>query len=198
MAFRLYIVPIVGVGTKEDPRRPKYFNGRDGIITEGQDWSAIDYGFEPWMVVGADLSTSDDNLVVGQSDAFAVPFDLATQLTSQQVTSVQNKLEAINVPAGWVTTSFLWIEVVRIVLGMFLFMQRYVSTHGSMLFTGGTTLSTRINQLTQGERDDLTSAATSLGLSTTGIIGSTTLRAALKILADQFTTMPYHFGNVTL
>src|SRR3954463_9547709 len=109
MSFRLYIVPVIGTGAKTDPRRPKYFG--DGTITAGQSWGSIDYGFEPWMVVGADLSTSDDNLVVGKPDAFALPFDLAPNLTAQQVTNVQAKLEAINVPAGWVTTSLSWITV---------------------------------------------------------------------------------------
>jgi hypothetical protein len=74
MSFRLYIVPVIGSGTKSDPRRPKYF--ADGTLVN-PTWSAMDYGFEPWMVVGADLSTSDDNLVVGQPDGFALPFDLS-------------------------------------------------------------------------------------------------------------------------
>ena len=197
MAFRLYIVPVVGAGVKGDPRRPKYF-ADPGKMIDGLDWSAMDYGLEPWMDVGADLSPSDENLVIGQSDAFAVPFDLASQLTSGQVSAVQQKLESINVPAGWVTINFQWIEIVRIVLGMFLFMQRYSALHGAGLFGGGNTLTSRLNQLTQAERDDLTTTARELGVSTETIASNARLREALKDLADQFTMIPYHFGDITL
>jgi hypothetical protein len=205
MAFRLYIVPVVGIGTKDDPRRPKYFNsdaagaGRTGIITAGSVWSAIDYGFEPWMVVGADLSTSDDNLVVGEADAFAVPFDLSVNLTSGQVTNVQNKLEAINVPAGWVDTSLTWVSVLRVVLGMFLLMQRYSGIHGTNgIFTGGVALSTTIAQLPAQVRADFQTAAQSFGLDTSSIVGGTTLRQALKILADQFSHQQYNFNGTLI
>lgn len=197
MAFRLYIVPVVGTGARTDPRRPKYF--ADGQLPSDLAWSSMAYGQEPWMVVGADLATSQDNFVVGQADAFAIPFDLSTNLTAQQVTNVQNKLEAINVPANWVNTSMTWIQVVRIVLGMFLFMQRFNGLNqGVPLFSGGVTLGTQINQLTQTQRDNLTAAATSLGLSTAGITGTTTLRAALKNLADQMQTMQFNFNGTLL
>src|SRR5262245_36149399 len=119
MAFRLYIVPVIGAGVKGDPRRPKYFADLD------VNWSAMDFGFEPVMFVGADLSPSNDNFIVGQSDATALPFDLAPTLTGGQVNQTQNKLEALNIPAGWVNTSLTWLEVVRTVLGMFTFLQRF-------------------------------------------------------------------------
>lgn len=206
MAFRLYIVPVVGTGaTRSDARRPKYFSsdaagaGNIGIIAAGQSWTAIDYGFEPWMVVGADLSTSDDNLIVGQVDVMALPFDLAPTLNSAQVTSVQTKLESMNVPAGWVTTALTWLSVVRIVLGMFSLIQRYAGIHGAVsLFSGGVTLNATIGSLPISVRTDLLAAATSLGLDTSGITGSTTIRNALKQLADQFTQAQYNFNGTLL
>lgn len=206
MAFRLYIVPVVGTGIGggiDNSRRPKYFlsdasgAGHVGIVPAG--WDGMDYGFEPWMVVGADLSVSDDALIVGKVDAFAIPFDLSVTLTSQQVTNVVNKLEAINLPAGWVTTAFKWIEVVRIVLGMFSVMQRYQGLHGpNALFSGGVTLSTTISALPAQVRADFNAAATGLGLDTSAITGGATVRAALKILADQLVTQQYNFNGTLL
>lgn len=202
--FRLYIVPVVGAGLiKGDARRPKYFlSAADGTGTAGVvplGWSAMDYGFEPWMVVGADLSVSDDNLIIGEPDAFAVPFDLAQTLSSAQVTGVQAKLEAINVPAGWVTTSLTWLTVVRTVLGMFTLMQRYAGMHGANgLFSGIVNLNSTVSSLAAGVRQDFLAAATSLGLDTSGILGTTTIRQALKLLADQLSAQPYDFNGTGL
>ena len=204
MAFRLYIVPVVGTGSSShDARRPKYFAsdangaGTTGIVTG--DWSAMDYGFEPWMVVGANLSVSDDNLIVGEPDVFALPFDLAPTLTAQQVTNVQNKLEAINVPAGWVNTSLTWLQVVRTVLGMFSLIQRYAGIHGpNGLFSGGVNLNSSINSLPAQVRQDFNTAATSLGLDTSEITGTTTVRAALKLLADQMQARQYNFNGTLI
>lgn len=204
MAFRLYIVPLATQtpgNVLDNSRRPKYFlsdaagAGHVGIIAPGTLWTAQDYGFEPWMIVGADLPTSDDNLVVGQSDAFAIPFDLSATLTGPQVTSVQNKLEAINLPAGWVTTALKWLDVVRIVLGMFSLMTKYYVIHGpNGLFAGGSTLSTAINALPAQVRTDFAAAANALGLNSSGITGATTVRAALKIYADQMQQVQYQFS----
>jgi hypothetical protein len=204
-AFRLYIVPVIGSGVGiHDARRPKYFAtdanglGTVGIITAGSTWSGVDYGLDNWMVVGANLSTSDDNLVVGEVDAFALPFDLAPTLNAQQVTNVQNKLESINIPAGWVTTSETWIHVVRITLGIFSLNQRINGTCHVDLFSGGINLNSTINTLPAALNTCLQNSVTSLGLTFNGIIGSTTIRNALKIIADQMQTTQYNFNGTLI
>lgn len=205
MAFRLYIVPVVGSGSSQDPRRPKYFmsdasgQGRTGIITDGTPFRAQDYGHEAWMVVGGDLTTSDDNLVVGQADAFALPFDLATFPSGAQVTNVKNKLEAINVPAGWVNTSIQWLTIVRVVLGMFTFMQRYaVLAEGGTLFGGGVTLATTFGALPDAKQTALVATADSFALDRSGLTNATTMRAILKALADQFGDRVYDFAGTRI
>lgn len=182
MAFRLYLVPVVGTGTRADPRRPKYF--ADGTVTGG--WGGADYGFEPWMVVGADLSTADNATIAGQADTLVLPANLDGLLTAGNVTTVQTKLEAIFVPADWVTTAQTWRQVVRIVLGMFGLLQRFHGIHGNVrLFGSGITLETTFSQLSQTVRDELQLTASSLGVSTAGIVGATSIRQAWKILSDQ-------------
>lgn len=206
MAFRLYIVPQVGTGTRTDVFRPKYFmsaldgTGTIGVLTTLVDFGTVDFGFEGWFVVGGDLSTSDDNLIVGQSDAFALPFDLSPTLTAGQVTNVQTKLEAIGVPAQWVTTSLTWLQVVRIVLHMLSLIQHFAAVHNVAGFTflQGANLSAALNTLPASVRQDLLTSATDLGLSTTGITGSTTIRAALKALADQMQTRQYNFAGTLI
>lgn len=197
MALRLYIVPIVGAGVKGDPRRPKYF--ADGSIADAPSWSGMDYGIEKWMVVSADLSSADDLFVTGQPDAFAMPFDLSQPLTSQQVTNVQNKLETINLPAGWVDTTFTWQTMLRIVFGILSFMQRFSALNGNVsLFTGGVTLATKINQLPSSVIANLRQAASDLGLSTANDTGTTTIRAALKDLGTQLQGQPYNLNGLVI
>ena len=201
MAFRLYIVPKVGTGDDSDPWRAKYF--ADGLIIPRPAYSAMDYGFEPWFVVGADLSSSDEAFVLAQSDVTAIPANLNANLTNPQVTSVQNKLESINIPAGWVNNGLQWLAVVRIVLGMFSFIQRFGSilNSGQTLgtgFFGSITLSTTIAELSANQVTALQQAAADLNLSTAGITGSTTLRVALKTLADQMSARTYNFNGVLI
>jgi len=199
MAFRLYIVPVLGAGTsRADARRPKYFE----ILA---NWSAADYGFEPWMIVGADLSVADNAAMVAHADVMALPFDLTAFLTSGQVTAVQNTLEAIHVPALWVTTSMTWLTVVRTVLGVFHFFQRfggiYAEQTGAVppsIFTSGVTLTTTFGALPLAVQTAMLSAAVSLNISTAGLTANTTLRVILKSLADTFSAQQYDFNGTLL
>jgi hypothetical protein len=195
MAARIYLVPVVGTGVGKDARRPKYFG--DGTVTAG-DLSMMDYGSEPWMAVTADLSPADHTLVVGQADAFAVPVDVSARLTVGQVNNVQSRLEAMNTPAGWVTTALTWAEVVRLVLWMWVFWQRFTAIHRGRVLLGGVTLDTTVGQLPVAVRNELTQAAASLSLSTSGIVLATTIRAALKVLGDQLKTRPISLGAVNV
>lgn len=201
MASRFYIVPVIGTGAHGDARRPKYFE--DGTVTG--NWSGMDYGFQPWMIVNSDLSVSDDNLVVGQADAFAIPFDLAPTLNAGQVTAVKAKLEAINVPSGWISTSLTWLIVLRTVLSMFSFFQRLVATYAAdnngvilNVFSGGVTLDTTFGSLSLAARNALTKTAQSFNLDTSGITAGTTLRVILKNVADQLNNSQYSFNGVLI
>jgi hypothetical protein len=209
MAFRLYLVPVVGAGTRADARRPKYFaSGEDGTGTTGAvtgAWSAMDYGFEPWMVVGADLSTADDTLVVGKADVTALPVDLAPTLTGPQVTATKNKLDAMNVPDQWVTTSLTWSQVVRTVLGVFSFLQRYGAIYADQngtpaptLFGGGVTLNTTFASLPLAVRSALSATAVDQNISTAGVTGSTTVRVLLKLMADAYQSRQYNFNGTLI
>lgn len=196
MAVRIYLVPSIGAGVKGDGRRPKYFE--DGAVTVIGDLSKMDYGLEPWFVVAADVSPADEAFVIAQVDTAAVPADLTAFLTAGQVTAVQTRLEAMNVPAGWVNTGLTWTEVVRVILWMFVFVQRFTAIHGGRIFLGGVTLDTTVGQLSVTVRNELSTAATSLGLSTSGIVLATTIRAALKLFADQLKTRPLRLGSVAV
>lgn len=204
MAFRLYIIPAIGDGSDKNGRRPKYFALRDAFIAPNQQVAWETYGLEAWFVVGADLTVSDDNLVVGQTDVIALPFDLSPLLSAANVTNIKNKLEAANIPAGWVTTSLTWLQVVRVVLGMFAFMQRFSGVYAAAtglvppsLFAVGD-LNTTFGSLSQAIQDAFVATAQSFGLSTTGLTASTTLRQILKAMADGLDDRQYNFSGTMI
>jgi hypothetical protein len=207
VAFRLYIVPVVveSVGPFPSARLPKYFTGSTRLVTSGQAWTAMDYGAEPRMVVGADLTAGDDALVVAESDVFALPFDLSTRLTNPQANNAESRLEAANIPAGWVSNALTWTQVIRTVLGIFSFLQRYAVVYGQQtgtaaptLFTGGASLNTTFGSLPLAVRDAFTATAQSFNLSTASLTAGTTLRTILEAMADQFQSRPYTFGGTVI
>jgi hypothetical protein len=59
-------------------------------------------------------------------------------------------------------------------------------------------LDTTVGQLPVAVRNELTQAAASLSLSTSGIVLATTIRAALKVLGDQLKTRPISLGAVNV
>jgi hypothetical protein len=207
MAFRIYIVPAVGVGTREDRRRPKYF--ADGQITAVDAtpllWSGLDYGFEPWYIVGSDLTVAQDAFVVGQADGFALPFNLDATLTSPQVNNTKNKLEAVNIPAAWVNNTLTWRQVARTVIGIVMFMQRYSAIYANAtlgntapLFDSNRTLNSAFGTLPQLVQDSMVQAAVSFGIPTDGLSASTTLRAIFKAMADFFQGSPIPMGGTSV
>jgi hypothetical protein len=199
MAFRLYVVPIVGTGAHGDARRPKYFT--DGTIAMAT-WSAVGYGLEPWTIVGADLPAGDDAIIAGKPDVQALPFDLSPLLTTGQVSSVKTFLENANIPAGWVDTTDTWAVVVRGVLGMFSFLERYSGIYAEQngtaapsIFLGGVTLATTFGSLPQAVQTAMLATATDQGISTAGLAAGTTLRVILRFVADTYSARVYDFNG---
>jgi len=204
MAIRLYIVPVIGTGaTKATARRPKYFT--DGTITPTLGWSAMDYGFEPWMLVAADLSGADDVTLAAEPDAFALPFDLSPTLTAPQVANVQNKLEAANLPSGWVNTSLTWTQVVKTVIGVLSFFQRFGAVYAKQngvapgsIYGSGITLDSTFGSLSVPIRNAMLSTAVSFGFSTAGLNSGATIRVILKAMADLSQSATFTIGGLTV
>lgn len=198
MTWRLYLVPVVETTDPDDgkiTRLPKY------IAALPVSWSAQDYGFEPAMLVAADVTTAQHNSISGNADVSAVPVNLDANPNNNGATSVRNRLEALNIPAAWVNTSLTWRQIVRTVSGFMQYMQRVAAIRGvpmARLFSGGVTLSTQINQLPQVWRDALIQAANEFGYDISGLSGGSTLRNALKAMADQWGTRPLVMGGLTI
>ena len=174
MSAGIHIVAGEGAGTKADPRRPKY------IPALGLSWTAMDYGAAPFFVVRADLSAAQETTLGLNADAFTVPA-LDVTLNAAQVTALQTRLEAVGIPAGWITTARTWRQVLRAIAAMCQLAQ------AANVSIAQANLDQTMSQIAVGTRNALQQAAIGMGFGIAEIQGSTTVRAALKILADQWT-----------
>lgn len=183
MAKRFYVVPKITINELGMTyAAPKYINPVDlpGVV-----FQAMNYGLEDTYLVGAEVTDAQHTALAANLDVIAIPANLDSTVGLTALTTVQNKLEGMWIPADWVTTSHTYRQVVALTRKAFLYMQRFHANQLSKFFVSGVTLDTRVNQLTQAQRNAMENAAISLGLSIASITGSMKLRAALKILFDQ-------------
>ena len=192
MTWRLYTIPITGSGTNHtDPRRPKY------VVEAGVPWAMMDYGAIPWALVAADVTNGQHNALTSNADVTAFPTNLQGTIGGN-LSTVVNALEAARLPAGWVNASDTYATVARTVAGLMQFAQRYTAISGGQeLVPSSINLNTQFGSLSQQRQDDLLATANSLGYSTAGLQATTTLRAILKNLADQWGARPFTLGGLT-
>lgn len=189
--WRLYVIPIIGSGSGvADPRHPKYVN------EAGLTWSMYDYGQIPWSLCAADVTPAQHGALVANADVTAFPADLATTVGAGLAT-VQAALEAARLPAGWVTAGTSYSVVARTVAGLMQFAQRYTGLTGQELVPSTINLNTQFGSLTAQRQADLTATANSLSYNTAGLQPTTTLRAILKNLADQWGSRGFVLGGLT-
>lgn len=194
MAWEVYIVPIESVGSA---RGPKYFPWRFSAGAPelaGVQWAMMDYGAVPFGIVAADVTPEQDDFLNLQADVRNIPTTLDNQIGGA-LNAVQNALEAARIPAGWVSASTTWRELLRAVCGLFQFAQRFTAITGNQLVTSTSVLNLRLNQLSQANRDAIEQVAAGLGY-TTGFAGNTTVRTVLKSFADQWGAKIFTLGGL--
>lgn len=178
MALRFYLVPKAGDGlTPATAFRPMY------VADLGVLCAAMDYGLEDLMLVGADVTPAQHSAIAAHADVTAIPANLDAQIGGNLAT-VQAALEGWNLPAQWVTSGMTYRVVIGKVGRLLKFMERYRGRQLARFFAT-TTLDALVSSLSQAQRDSIHDTADSLGLDTSSITGSMTIRQALKILLEQ-------------
>jgi hypothetical protein len=194
MAFRLYIVPQIGTGTSQDPRRAKYLSALGGA-------SSMDFGFQPCFLVAIDLSPANDAAVVAHADVFAFPFDLSGQMGSEAAATSTFLENNFFIPCNWMTGSTIWLEAARAICGMFQYFQRLNVILGNVVPIDGTTnksLNTQFNAFSAEVQAGIIQAAQSLSYDTSFIANNTQVRAILKNFSDQWGNKPFIFGQFVI
>lgn len=197
MATNVYVVPTETVTSPhgQQVQQGKYF----AVLQSGVSGQLTQFLYGPEltaMFIARDVDPAAHALMAAFPDCITVP-DLAQNVGAQRQ-AVENALEALNLPAGWVTTGMSYGSIVRFVAIFFLFMQAFRGRGGSRLFTGGVTLQTQWGDLPAGVRTTLAETAQQLGLNTSGVTANTRIRAILKGLADQWPLVSIVAGEATL
>jgi hypothetical protein len=192
MTWHLYLLPVVT--DAKGARVPKYLSAL-GLPSE-----MLDYGPQPIALAAADVSDADDATLTAAADVQRIPDALDAAIGAGALNVVQNALETRNLPADWVTAGTTYRILLRTVGGFFAFVQRFATVTGSnaLLLGGAVNLNTTLAQLPAARRQALRDTATSLGLDIGGLGGATTLRAALKSIADQWGQRPFNLNEIAV
>jgi hypothetical protein len=200
MTVRFYVMPLTV--TASGSRGPKYLKWGVGILAgdgTGLDvpWQLIDFGFEPTCLVCADVDAAQHTSLNANADVTAAPANIDdTIANATQRDTVRSKLEALNIPAGWVEIGMTFREVLRPCAHLFQFAQRYHAISGRKIIEPGYTLDTIISDIPVEVRQGLKAAADSLGYDFSGISLSWPYRRGLKFLGDQWGDEPVSFGSL--
>jgi hypothetical protein len=186
MAIRFYVVPKIGDGlTISTAFRPKYFG--TGETFAATLTHALDYGREAVFLVRADVTNAQNTNITANADDVGSPTNIDNAVGAN-LTTLQNRFEAAGIPAGWVTSGMTYRTVLRWTARLFLIAQRLHGMVDGRMVPPGITLNSTIGDLTVAQRDALQEAALRLGVTDfSGVTLATTIRDALKALADQIT-----------
>jgi hypothetical protein len=218
VSVRFYLVPKIGDGlTPNTGFRPKYvadlivdtstgnfYSSKQAAATAGVSiaamkplvWEGQYYGLEPVYLVAADVTAAQHASIAANVDVIVIPQNLDNTISLTALSTVQQKLEDLHIPAGWVTTDHTYRDVLRVVRRAFQFFARMWVLQAEQgqtptaLFTGAVTLDTRMNQLTAAQRQALTETCASFNIDTSWVLNTTTLRQLLKGIADRLPGLP--------
>lgn len=167
-----------------------------GIVCQ---WSAKDYGDVDRMIVAVETDATTHDAIAAFADVLALPENLDQLPGASARNAIKNRLETFNIPSGWIVAGMTYREILRIVLGMFMFMQRLqVRSPGNIFKRLNITLDTTFGELGVGAQQVLRDSANSLGYNGDAIPANWTIRQILKYAADQWGDAPILFGFVTL
>jgi len=167
-----FIIPMEGAGTKLDPLREKY------VPALGVDRAIVDH--DDNAIVWADTTPAQDAALALNADVIVVPpLDDLVALGATQA-----ELEAISIPAQWITAAMTYRDVLRALVGIAQLIQRTEGLGFKLKLAGNLDLT--MAQIPVDIRQALADASDQLGLDRSTIVGTTTVRAALRILGKQF------------
>lgn len=194
MTVRFYIMPIQVVN--ETYRGPKYLKWRfnpDGLDVP---WSMKDYGLINACLVAADVSQAQHEQLAAEVDVAAPPVDIDQNISEIAIPQVQQVLEALRVPAQWITSGHVYRQLLRMIGGLFMFAQRHHGMHGEQLIDSAAQLDLRWNQIPLARRQRIMETADNMGYDYSEVTNQWTIRRILKHLGDQWAETPIIFGNL--
>jgi hypothetical protein len=199
MTIRWYLLPMEqnAAGTAHGPR---YFEWRFDPDPPGltSPKSYIDYGLIDQCMLVSDITSADHTSLTSHADVLSIPINLDNKLTATAVTAAHDYLEGIGTPAEWVSTTYTYRQVLRVVAGCFLYLQRVTALLGRSITLTGGTLDLQVQNIPTDIRAAMAQAANEMGYDYSTVTGTTTVRQILKAMAQAWGTTAINFGLATL
>lgn len=195
MAWHVYVVPVIGVGTHSDPRRAAYLSGMTA------PYSSIDFGNQPQMLTAADVTTAQDTDLRTHNDVFLVPDDFDSSVgPGATLNNVRSGLEARDIPGNWIVSSTHYRQILRLVFSIFFLFQRYAAVAGTndQIIQPPITLDSTFASLSAAVQQGLITSATQFDLNTSLFTGANLLRVILKDVGDQQAGIERVLGGVVI
>ncbi len=190
---RFYLIPIEQFGNY---RGPKYFVWRYNSTGINCVWSMMDYGFMPEaLLLAQDITLLDDAALMTNPDVYGFPttgLDLAISGTDP----IKTFCEGVNIPTDWTTATTTYLQLLRILAGMFQFAQRYAGISGQALLGGTVTLATRYRDLSPQQQTWFDATIQSFGYNLSPNPNNT-FRQMLKSAGDAWGSQPFIMGGVS-
>jgi hypothetical protein len=195
---RFYILPLEVNGAY---RGPKYFDGWRGDPSPGGlvcHWSLFDYGLINACLIWADVTTEQHNALIAHNDVAAAPANIDQNISEGAIPQVQAVMEALRIPADWVTTEYTYRQILRMIAQLFMFAGRHHALHGEALIDSPDQLNLRWNQIPLARRQRIIETADSLGYDYAEVQPTWQIRRILKHMADQWGDIPIYMGGYQL
>jgi len=180
-----------------DPNKPPTWHPK--YAASFPRWSMVDYGTERHCVCCIkDVTTSVHLALTANADVLGTPANIDKLLTQGAVDKIQAHLEPLFIPADWINTSRTYRQVIKTLIALFQFNQRWNSlSGGSSPFKEGLDLTTQYNQLPAIAQNRAKECFDSLGIDRTSLTATSTIREILKTFAQGFiANRPIKCGEV--
>jgi hypothetical protein len=184
-----------------DTRLPKYlyhgrFPERGGV--QVASWHKLNYGLIDACLVWADLTQEQHEQLAAEPDVAAVPLNLDETVSDTALPRVKAVMEALRIPAEWVTTAYTYRTLLRMVAGLMLFACRYHAMHNEQLIDSVAQLDVRWNQIPSARQNRIKATADDMGYDYSAVQPTWLVRRILLHLAQQWGVAPILIGGLEL
>lgn len=198
MPVQLFLGPLIGTGTLDDPIRFKYLNIVNGTITDRS--RDVKYIPEDITLIAVDATQTRLDEIAANLDVVTIPQDLDQTPSAALRQDITGILEDHNIPGNWIQQSVEVRETMRSTAWIMTLFGRVWSNTPEprdSFFTGGVTLNTQWQNLPTATQNVLIAAAVYFNINLDPAPNEL-FRSILKNIADSQAGVPYNFDLITI
>lgn len=193
--IELFLAPMIGTGTLPDPYRAKWQFDPDGLgrVTKAGSIRSARGGVGVLL-----LDATAEYLTLVRADSamtsLATPSNIDNALNNGQANAAKTIFEGVGIPGEFINQGDTRREVIRAVVGLFLFSQRLEGRFGTGFWEKaqqrGVTFDTQYADFPQALKDEFVAVRDEHGWDNLGLTNQSTLRQIMKRVSEQFELTP--------